>query len=555
MVGWVRADLRGEVGDEVVLQYAERLNPDGTVYTANLRGAPQRDVCILGRTEVTRFEPHFTYHGFRYVQVTGLAVPPVQGDVVGRVFHNAAPKVGTFDSDSPLLNQLMHNVEWVQRGNMHSSPTDCPQRDERLGWMGDIQAFSQTAAFNMDMAAFLTKWLADVRDAQLGDGRFPDFAPQPFAAERFHGTPAWGDAAVFVPWKMWVNYGDRRLLEKHFDAMLAWNEYVLAGNPDMLWTRGRGNDYGDWLNGDTLLLEGYPHGTNEVPKDVMATAFWKRSTELLARIAGVLGHAELEESLALRAEAIRSAFREAYVDADGRIAGDTQAGYALALRFGMLEGTAADRALEHLVAAIRAYRDHPSTGIQSTHRMLIELSERGLHQEAGRLVMLEDVPSWGYMVRMGATTIWERWDGFVEGRGFQNPGMNSFNHWALGSVGEWVWRTLVGINPDPEHPAYRHVEIRPRPLPGLTRVDGEHLSVRGPVRVAWELGAGEFRLDIQLPPGTEGTVVVPCRDPNRVTESGLGIEEAEGIESLPAREPGTACFAVGSGSYRLIVPQ
>lgn len=550
MVGWVRAKLRGPAGTEVTLQYAEQLNPDGTVYTANLRGAPQRDTVILKDGE-THFEPHFTYHGFRYVQVTGLPATPRQDDVLGRVFHSAAPDVGRFECDNPLLNQLMQNIVWVQRGNLHSSPTDCPQRDERLGWMGDIQAFSQTAIFNLDMAGFFTKWVPDVREAQHADGRFPDFAPQPFAQrlDRFFGVPAWGDAGVVVPWRMWVNYADRRLLEQHFAAMVAWNEYVLANNPDLLWRKGRHNDYGDWLNGDTLQLDGYPHGGNEVPKDVFATMFWKRSSELIGRMAAVLGRDAEARQFAERAAQIRAAFNWAYVAADGKIQGHTQAGYALALRFDMLDEPQQAKALEYLRDTIRAYKGHPSTGIQTTHRMLLELSERGQHAEACRLVLLDDVPSWGYMIRMGATTIWERWDGYVEGRGFQNPGMNSFNHWAFGAVGEWIWRNVAGINPDEQQPGYQHVIIRPRPGPGYTRARGEYNSIRGPIISDWRIDAGRIALDVQIPPGSTATVYVPTTQPNAVTESGQPVADAESVE--PA---GAAAFRVGSGRYCFRAP-
>ncbi len=555
MVGWIRATFRGPSGTEVVMQYAERLNPDGTVYTANLRRAPQRDTCLLAGEE-TLFEPHFTYHGFRYVQITGLSQKPNVDDLTGCVFHSAAPDVGGFVCSNPMIDQLMKNIVWVQRANLHSSPTDCPQRDERLGWMGDIQAFSQTAIFNMDMAAFFTKWLPDVREAQYDDGRFPDFAPQPFKpqSDRFFGVPAWGDAGVVVPWRMWQNYADRRAVEQQFAAVTRWIEYVRSNNPNLLWLKGRNNDYGDWLNGDTLKLDGYPHGSNQVPKEVFATMFFAHSTQLAAKMAGVLGRDEEAGKYYELFERIKAAFSEAFVDTEGRIKGNTQAGYALALHFDLLDESLRPKAVEHLLEAIRQYKDHPSTGIQSTHRMMLELSRRGQHDEACRLVNLRDVPSWGYMIEMGATTIWERWDGYVAGRGFQNPGMNSFNHWAFGSVGEWIWRDIAGINSDDAQPGYKHIIIHPRPNANFTWARGEYDSIRGRIVSDWRIDNGRFWLAVAVPPGSTATVVLEDVDTSRISEGDVGVDRAKGAKMIRA-EDGDAVLAVESGEYHFSAPR
>jgi alpha-L-rhamnosidase len=259
MVGWCRLKVRGSAGTTVTLRHAEVLNADGTIYTENLRSAAQTDRYTLRGDSVELLEPHFTYHGFRYVEATGLTEPPMLDSLVGCVFHSSAPLAGEFECSSPMLNRLMQNIVWTQWANLQSIPTDCPQRDERLGWMGDILAFAQTACFNMDMAAFFSKWMRDVRDAQADDGRFPDFAPHPYdPSQRCSGAPAWGDAGVSVPWCVYRNYGDKRMLEEHFDAARHWVDYVHARNPDLLWRNARGNDYGDWLNADTLRLEGWP---------------------------------------------------------------------------------------------------------------------------------------------------------------------------------------------------------------------------------------------------------------------------------------------------------
>ncbi len=555
MVGWCRLKLRVPSGSHVLLRHAERLNEDGTIYTANLRGAPQVDQYTARGDQEEVFEPHFTYHGFRYVEVTGLSEPPRLEDLTGCVFHSSSPIVGRFQCSNELVNQLMHNILWVQRGNMHSVPTDCPQRDERLGWMGDIQAFSQTAIFNMDMAGFFSKWVRDIRDSQLPDGRYPNFAPRTWGRnqEGGMGVPAWADAGTVIPWRMYQNYADRRMLEEHFESAMRWVDYVQAQNPDLLWINSRSDDYNDWLNGDTLILEGYPKGISAVPNEVLATAFFAHSTRIVAKMAAVVGRDAEEAKYNQLADRIQDAFNRAFVAPDGRIQGDTQAGYALALRFDLLPEPLRAQATAHLLEAIQQYKGHPSTGIQTTHRMMLELTRNGQHDEACRLVQLRTVPSWGYTIDMGATTIWERWDGYVAGRGFQNPGMNSFNHWALGSVGEWIWRDIVGINPLEEHPGYKQFVIRPRPGPGFTWAKGEYDSIRGRIVSDWRIEGARFILKLQIPPGSTAIVYLPSSDASASTESGHPAGEASGVQSMGS-EGNDAVYRVESGRYEFESP-
>jgi alpha-L-rhamnosidase len=549
MVGWCRLKANAPAGTKIVLRHAEMLNDDGTIYTANLRGAAQINEYIWRGGEAT-VEPHFTYHGFRYVELTGLPGRPATDAILGRVFHSAAPDAGRFECSNDLLNKIMHCVEWVQRGNMMSAPTDCPQRDERMGWMGDIQAFSQTAIFNMDMSGFFTKWVPDVRDSQADDGRYPHFAPHVGDPNRFaSGVPAWGDAGTVVPWRMYQNYADRRMLEQHFESARRWIEFIHRNNPNLLWQKNRGDDFNDWLNGDTVSLEGYPRGISAVPPEVLATAFFAHSTEIVAKMARVLDRKEDAAKYGKLFEDIKAAFNRAYVSPDGRIKGNTQAGYALALHFNLLDESLRPKATQLMIEAIRKYKDHPSTGIQTTHRMMLELTRNGRHDEAWRLVNLRTVPSWGFMVEMGATTIWERWDGYVKGRGFQDPGMNSFNHWAFGAIGEWMWRELAGINPDDAQPGFKHFTIRPRPCEGLPWVKARYDSIRGPIVSEWKQSDGRFELLVEVPANTTATVVVPTKDPAAVTESGRPASEAVGVKSL-GTEPGAAVFHLESGRYR-----
>jgi alpha-L-rhamnosidase len=530
------------------------LNADGTLYAANLRGAPQIDryICRGGSGEV--FEPRFTYHGFRYVELTGLAKAPTIHSAVGRVFYSAAPDSSHFESSSPLVNQLMHNIYWTQRANLMSSPNDCPQRDERFGWMGDIQAFSQTAIFNMDMASFFSKWVRDIRDDQANDGRYPDFAPHPGDPNTsFSGVPAWGDAGTVVPWRMYQNYADTRLLSEHFDSAKRWVEYIRKLNPDLIWSKGRNNDYNDWLNGDTLINTGWPKTGGAVPQEVFATAFFAHSTEIVAKMARVLDLAQDANAYDSLFARIKEEFNKKFVSADGHIVGDTQGGYALALHFNLLPPDLRPQAARWMVAGFKRYNGHLSTGIQTSHRLLLELSRLGYQDEAYRILNLRDFPSWGMMIENGATTIWERWDGFVKGRGFQDPGMNSFNHWAFGAIGEWVWRHVAGINPDDSAPGYRHFVIAPQPGGGLDWTKASYDSIRGRIVSDWKIENGFFTLNVTIPPNTTATVVVTAAKSGDVTESGQPAEKATGVKFLRA-EKDAVVYEVGSGSYIFEAP-
>jgi alpha-L-rhamnosidase len=549
MVGWIRLTARAAAGTTMTLRYGEAVNADGTLYTANLRGAAQTDRYTFRGSEPEAFEPRFTYHGFRYVELTGLPGKPAQDALLGRVFHSSSPDVGHFECSSPMLNHLWQNIFWTQRANLMSTPTDCPQRDERLGWMGDIQVFSQTACFNMDMAGFFSKWVRDVRDDQADDGRYPDFAPHPFDYNaRFSGVPAWGDAGVIVPWRMYQNYGDTRMLTEHLESGRRWVEYIRGKNPDLIWRNGRNNDYNDWLNADTLKLKDWPRSGGAVPQEVLATAFFAHSTELVSRMAAATGRKDEAAAYGKLAADIKAAFCQAFVKPDGRIQGDTQAGYALALHFNLIPESQRETATRYLIEGIATYKGHISTGIQSTIRMMLELTRTGHNDVAYRLINNRTMPSWGYSIDQGATTVWERWDGYVEGRGFQDPGMNSLNHWAIGSVGEWMYKVILGINPDDEHPGYKHVIIRPRPGGELTWAKGQYNSIRGPIVVDWKREGHSFRLDVSVPANTTGTVYVPAKNSAAVRVGAGRADKAPGVRFLRMEE-GCAVFAIESGRY------
>jgi len=568
LAGWCRIRVRGAAGTTVTLRHAEVLQPDGHIYRDNLRmsvyekdknlkwgkylGARQEDRFTLRGVGEEVFEPHFTYHGFRYVEVTGWPGKLSADAIVARALHSAPPVAGAFECSSPLLNKLMQNIVWPHRDNMHSVPTDCPQRDERLGWMGDMLVFSQPACFNMDMAAFFTKWAQDIRAAQADDGRYPDIAPHPYDPNaRFSGVPAWGDAGVVVPWRVYVNYGDRRILTAQFESARRWVDWIHKNNPDLLWKNKRNNDYGDWLNGDTLKLEGFPKGEAEIPKDVFATAFFQHSTQIVANMAAVLGKEAEAKQYGKLADDIRQAFVRAYVRDDATVKGNTQSAYAIALEFNLIPDDKRAAAARHMVERIHAYKDHISTGFHTTPMLMKQLTRYGYTDVAYMLINNRTIPSWGYTIDQGATTIWERWDGYVAGRGFQDPGMNSFCHYAIGSVGEWMYRVILGINPDEQQPGYRHFVLAPRPGGGLTWARGHYDSIRGRIASAWKVDGDTLTLDITIPANTTATVHVPATSLSAVTEGGKPAADAEAVKFVRMADD-AAVFEVGSGTYRFV---
>ncbi|MBN2152113.1 MAG: family 78 glycoside hydrolase catalytic domain [Candidatus Lokiarchaeota archaeon] len=558
IAGWCIVRLPASViepGATVKVRHGEMLDLDGSLYTGNLSAARAEDVYILAGAVDQELHPRFTYHGFQYVEVTGLkhgakASPSM---VTGCAVASDPPVASAFECSDPSLNRLWRNIYWTLRDNLPSIPTDCPQRSERLGWMGDAQVFSQASMFIMDMAAFYTKWMHDICDAQFDDGRFSNISPNPFmrggAIVNFRGAPAWADCGVLLPWDAFVNYGDTRCLEEHYSPARRFVDQVHRRNPDLLWRKDRTfPDFGDWLNGDTIRSRDYPKRGGQVPKDVHATIFFARSAELLSKMAGILGKEEDAEKYADLAARIKKSFHDAFVDADGRIKGDTQAGYALALHFDVLPEGARPAAARHLVAALERYDHRLSTGFNSTTRMMLELARWGRADVAYGLLFSKRFPSWYYMIEQGATTMWERWDGFVKGRGFQSKMMNSFCHYSYGSVGEFIVRVILGINPSEQHPGFAEFTIKPVPAKQLSWVKGHVTTIRGTISCEWRLGDSRLDLAVTVPANTAATVHVPASDGESVLEGGNRLEDAEGVEYKGMQE-GAAVVRVVSGTF------
>jgi len=547
MVGWCAIKIDEPDGREVTVRHGEMLADDGQLYTANLRAATATDKFISAGKGPEIFEPRFTYHGFRYVEIAGLSKRPTLDMVVGKEVASSVAPTGSFECSNKDLNQLWQNIRWTQWDNLIGIPTDCPQRDERLGWMADAQVFSQAAIDNCDMAAFYTKWTQDIRDAQREDGAYPDVAPVPSILP-FYNAPGWADAGVIVPWRLYENYGDSRLLRKHYESAKRFIDFVHSKNPNLIWTEAVGNMYGDWLNGNTIVAEGYPKTGGQVPYCIFNTMNLAHSTQILSDMARVLGYAEDAATYSKLAADIRGALQKEFVDDDGFITDNTQAGYALALGYGLLPEALQKKALEHMLSCLADYDFRISTGFLSTIQLMQELVHWGYPDMAYDLIESHRFPSWLYQIDQGATTIWERWDGYVKGRGFQDPGMNSFNHYAIGSVGEWMYSNILGIQRKSGQAGYQHFVIRPQIGGTLTWSNGAYRSMWGDIVSAWKLHAGLLNLHVEVPANTSAIVYVPTRDRNTIKEGDVIAERSTGVKFV-RMEREAAVYEVLSGTY------
>ena len=559
MVGWCRLKLRVPGGHARSRCATPRCSTTTARSTRPTCAVLRRSTSTSARGGEAVFEPHFTYHGFRYVEVTGLP-EPAEGRRPDRPrvpFRRA--DVGQFACSNELDQQDDAQCrQWVQRGNMHSVPTDCPQRDERLGWMGDIQAFSQTAIFNMDMAGFFTQMGA--RHPRLAGRRRPLSrlrpAPRPIRnTRRASGVPAWADAGTVVPWRMYQNYADRRMLEEHFESARRWVDYrprtqpepALAEEPRQRLQRLAQRRHAD--AGRLSHAASAPCRTRSSPRpsSPIRPRSWPRWPACLGRKDDAAKYGKLFED-------IKAAFNRAYVAADGRIKGDTQAGYALALHFNLLDRTlSVRRRREHLLEAIRKYKDHPSTGIQTTHRMMLELTRNGHHDEACRLINLRTVPSWGYMIDMGATTIWERWDGYVEGTRIPGPGHELVQPLGVRLGGRMDVARHGGHQSRTRSAGLQAVYRSSAAGTGFTWVKGQYDSIRGRIISDWRIDSDRFTLKLQVPPGAMATVYLPSNNASATTENGQPASGATGVHSM-GTDGHEAVYRVESGCYEFTTP-
>jgi alpha-L-rhamnosidase len=504
IAGYVRLEVPGRAGDRYVLRHGEMLE-DGELYTANLRFAVATDVYVARGEQREIFKPRFTFHGFRYVELTlPEGIDPEEVELTGIAIQTDTPVAGEIETGNALVNRLLSNIFWSQRGNFLSVPTDCPQRDERYGWTADAQVFWRTAGFNMDVAAFLTKWMLDIEDGQSPDGAFPDVAPtkplNPYRLTPQPGAPGWGDAPIIMAWEHYGRYGDRGLLDRFYPAFLRWMDHIERANPGGIRRDAVYNNYGDWLSVGPVS-----------DRTMIATAYWVRLADLMARIAAVLGKAQDAAWFGQLGSRVRQDFAKAFVSSDGRISGDTQTAYLLALDFDVLSPDMRAAAARRLIEKIEAADGHLQTGFLGVRHLCPVLSDVGAPGHAFDLLLKDTYPSWGFSIRHGATTIWERWDGWTPERGFQSVNMNSFNHYAYGSVGEWIWSRIAGLDWDENGPGFRNIRFRPLFDERIGWCRARYRSHRGPIESDWAYEGDKVRWRIAVPPNCIGMVELPAR--------------------------------------------
>ena len=531
--GFARLKIKGEAKQKITLRFAERLKPDGTIYTTNLRTARATDTYICKGGEVETWQPRFTFHGFQYVEVTGLKEKPTDDTITGIAITSETPTAGSFLCSDQMLNTLYRNITWTQRANFIDIPTDCPQRDERLGWTGDAQVYVRTATLNSDVEAFFTKWLVDLEDGQRADGQFPMVAPVKVAEN--DGGPAWADAGVICPWTIYEVYGDKRLLERHYDSMVRFVEFCRKRSLPDLSPPKQYHCFGDWLSIKA-----------DTPKDVIYTAYFAKSTRLVAQAAAALGKTEDAKKYSDLFAKIRANFNLRYVDSDGHVEGNTQAGYVLAIAFDLLDEASTAKAAKYLAADIEQHKFHLTTGFIGTKDLMLALSKINRLDLALRLLHQDTFPSWGYSIRQGATSIWERWDGWTEEYGFQDPGMNSFAHYSFGAVYQWIAENLGGIQM--AAPGYAAVVIRPQIDPQLKYARTAYRSARGRIESSWKRDNTKFTLDVTIPPGVTASVYLPTTPTATTTESGKPVTDSPGVTVM--RPEGDRLYmTIVSGTY------
>ncbi|MHA6485047.1 family 78 glycoside hydrolase catalytic domain [Paenibacillus sp. strain BS8-2] len=546
LVGWVKFTVSGEAGSEVSLSHAEVLDGDGNFYTANLRSAKQKITYTLKGEGAETFEPRFTFQGFRYIRLEGFKAPYDHEAFEAIVLHSDMTETGGFSCSNDLINQLQSNIRWGLRGNFVDVPTDCPQRDERLGWTGDAQMFIGTAVYLNNVAPFFTKWLGDLAADQRSDGAVPFVIPH-VLDDGSYASAAWGDAAVIIPWNIYASYGDKRILERQYESMKGWISYMRAqGDNPYLWNTGF--HFGDWLGLDAKSGD-YVGATD---RDLIASAFYAYSVTLVRKSAEVLGYTEDAAAYAELEANVVAAFRQEFVTPGGRLSSSTQTGHVLALMFGLLDAPSAKRSARRLKELLESSKHHLTTGFVGTPYISHVLSENGMLDEAYTLLMQQDYPSWLYPVTKGATTIWEHWDGIKEDGSFWSTDMNSFNHYAYGAVGDWLYRTVAGIQPVEAEPGYKSIVIAPQPGGGLTYAEGSLETMYGEVKSSWSIDKdGMIQLEVVIPANTTAAITLPgASDLADVRESGHPLSQSAGI----VIEEGTngQTITAGSGSYSFV---
>ena len=502
LAGFVEIKLHGKAGEKVIISHAETLDKDGNFYPDTLRQAKSIDTFICdGQEQVVH--PHFTFHCFRYIKVEGIENIELS-DFTACVLHTDMQVTGSFQCSNEMVNQLQSNIQWGQRGNFLDIPTDCPQRDERLGWTGDAQVFSKTASYNMNTALFFTKWLHDLKSEQTKEFGPPHVVPN--ILDNQDAAAAWSDAATIIPWTVYQVYEDQRVLEEQYESMKGYIDYITEHcGENGLWQTGF--QYGDWL---ALDKEESADRTGATDKYLVANAYYAYSTKIVYQTAEILEYKEDAKKYKDLYEEILRKFNQEYITATGRMVSETQTGCILALYFNLAEEKYRKRITESLKTNLANHKNHLATGFVGTPYLCHTLSENGLHDLAGNIFLKEDYPSWLYAVKKGATTIWERWNSIMPDGSFDESGMNSLNHYAYGSIGDWMYEKLAGIQNI--EPGYKVLKIEPKFIKGITSVAATFESVYGTIRSAWCCQDGKITVDVTVPANTQAYIKLPEKE-------------------------------------------
>ncbi|MFC0877308.1 family 78 glycoside hydrolase catalytic domain [Saccharicrinis sp. FJH2] len=558
MVGWVRFRLKGEKGRKITLNHAEVLDQEGNVYLDNIRDAKAEDVYIFKGTGIEEHEPRFTFHGFRYVRVSDYDGEISLDDIDGRVVHSDMAQTGTFECGDSLINRLQQNIDWGLRGNFLDVPTDCPQRDERLGWTGDAQVFAPTACFNRDTAAFYTKWMKDFIPDQKANGSVPWVVPNVIEdgagtgwSDGF-GATGWADAVVVIPWTVYRKFGDKRILEEQYASMKGWEEYMISeSGEDLIFNAGF--HFGDWLSFAEYYslfynAPDYGYAGAHTDKDLIATAYFYYTTGLMQKIAGLLRKVDDEQRYATLRPKIKTAFNTEFLTQTGRLTSNTQTAYALALAFGLIPDELKEHAAKRLVDDVNHF-GHLTTGFLGTPLLCQALTDSGYPDIAYKLLFNKKYPSWLYPVTQGATTIWERWDGIKPDGSFQNVGMNSFNHYAYGAVGDWLYSYVAGITQDEETPGYKKIIIKPYPTKELGFAKAKLQSMYGVIRSEWKYESEKLLLEIEIPVNTTAEIHLPVSESEEIYSAGKPLNQNREF-SVIGYDGNRTLVQVGSGVYK-----
>jgi alpha-L-rhamnosidase len=574
VAGVARLQVSGPAGTRVRLRFAEVLNPDGTLYTENLRSAKATDEYTLKGSGTETYEPAFTFHGFRYVGVSGLP----KGDhatVESVAFYTAAPATIQLTTSDPIIGKLWSNIQWGQRSNFISVPTDCPQRDERLGWAADAQVFWRTASYDMSLPTFTRKYAGDLRGTAIDTGMFGIYAPGT-TTESSSYSPGWSDAGIIIPWTGWLQYGDTRVASENWDAMARYLDVIEGANPNHLWRNMSGINFGDWLAPGA-----------KTANVLAATAYWAYDAELMRQMAHALGKTDAEQKYAAMFAAVRNAFQQRYVRADGTVTGGsislptggdvavehatameaddgktgegTQTGYALALYMRLVPDNLRAAAADKLVALIHKNNDLLGTGFLGTPYILAVLADSGHADMAYTLLLNTKYPSWGYQIEHGATTMWERWNG---DKMMGDPGMNSFNHYAYGAVAAWIYGFAAGIDASSSDPGYHTVKLHPNFSRRLGSLDVTFDTPYGPVRSAWKAPAsGPVTWNITIPANAAGSLEIRPSEIADYTMDGQALARSQSAQPQSAQsqtgsgERVSFVVPAGTHAFRVALPQ